>query len=190
MRNLGFLSLATAMAMWAAPANASPFDNPGSDTTGWTLVTGVGCQDAHWVQGPVGPGLTACPGPGSPPTTTQNGNGDTTGTTQTGGENFPPPDGSAPDSAGGSASDSTGGSGSDSLFGVVDETSDSGLQLSNGGSSDGGSIDNTSGSPPPPDPGPGQPGGQLSLPEPATLALFGAGLAGLGALRRRRKAKS
>ena len=186
------------MAMWAAPANASPFDNPGSDTTGWTLVTGVGCQDAHWVQGPVGPGLTACPGPGSPPTTTQNGSGDTTGTTQIGGENFPAPGGSASgsaagsasDSADGSASDSTGGSGSDSLLGVVDETSGSGLQLSDGGSSDGGSIDNTSGNPPSPDSGPGQPGGQQSLPEPATLALFGAGLAGLAALRRRRKARS
>src|SRR6266566_5167939 len=112
MRNLGFLSLATAMAMWVAPANASPLDNPGSDTTGWTLVTGVGCQDAHWVQGPVGPGLTACPGPGSP-TTTQNGSGLPAGTTQIGGENIPPDGGSSADSAGGS--DLAGGSGSDSL---------------------------------------------------------------------------
>src|ERR1700681_4941305 len=103
MRNLGFLSLVTVLAMGAAPANASPFGNSGSDTSGWTLVTGVGCQDAHWVQGPVALALTAGPG-GESPITTQPGGGHTAGPPKVGEEPIPPAVGSGADSGGGSGS--------------------------------------------------------------------------------------
>src|SRR6266566_6895017 len=49
MRNLGFLGLATVVAMWAAPANANLFTNGTFDTdaTGWVLTSA--CSDSHWV---------------------------------------------------------------------------------------------------------------------------------------------